>query len=130
LYKGKSRLCKKLFHSFDKDLLTWALSVKVGDYISTCEGCNRKVASIGYFWNNEGLWQRGKKNRNWFLSEVVFTDSNGRKHYCPGGGCASPKESNEMIINRFKEHWSITVELDEFGDFSVPPEFAAVPSDI
>lgn len=63
---------------------------------------NRKVVDSEVEWVNEGTWSRGKSNRTWVISEVSFTDTNGRLHHCPGGGCAYPKETNEAIISYFK----------------------------
>lgn len=41
LWKGKKRLAIKLGikNRRHQELITWALSIKPGDYIATCEGC-------------------------------------------------------------------------------------------
>ena|SRR3990167_3926368 len=101
-YKGKKRLAKKALSARHLKSIKWALSVKVGDYIGTCEGCNRKVAEINPIWDNEGKYHRRKSNRAWFIGEVEFTDTHGRFHNCPGGDCAYPKETPEHITNYFR----------------------------
>ncbi len=121
LYKGKKRICLKHLCSEFKRLLKWALTINVGDYIATCEGCNRKVAKIEYIWYNEALWRgKNKPNAHWWLAEVALTDTNGRYHVCPGGGCALPKETVEQIKSYFKNDWNEDVELDEFGEIVKP----------
>lgn len=96
LYVGKKRLCHP-FISYDEPLLRWACSVKPGDYIATCEGMNRKVAEVVPEWRNHGFYTSDKRNSHWFLQEIRFTDTRERWHYCPGGGCALPKESPETV---------------------------------
>lgn len=111
LWKGSKRLAKRLLgrRAFSINnpnnhvrLLRWALTIKEGDYIATCEGCNRKVADIEVGWNNEGFWSRSKPNNTWVVSEVGFTDTRGRIHYCPGGGCAYPAETPEEVTAYFR----------------------------
>jgi hypothetical protein len=120
LWRGKKRLAKKMLgpRAFSIDnpnrtvrLLRWAMTIKPGDYIATCEGCNRQVASIEPQWKNEGRWRRCKLNKTWFLSEVCFTDTRGRLHYCPGGGCAYPKETPEEVTQYFRE-WAAPGQED------------------
>jgi len=112
LYKGKKRLAKKLLAPRRQKLLLWALSIKPGDYIATCEGCNRKVEKIEESWANEGGWRRGKPNKTWVLNEVVFIDTNGRMHHCPGGGCAYPAETPEEVVDYHKE-WAFYEKREE-----------------
>jgi len=101
LWRGKSRLAKK-FIGRSRSILEWAIGISPGDWIGTCEGCNRQVKEIEYIWENEGDFRRMKKNKTWVLFEVEFFDSKGGSHYCPGGGCAFPKQSSEMIEDYYK----------------------------
>lgn len=106
LWKGKKRLAKRMLGSRLGSrfrLLTWALTIKEGDYIATCEGCNRKVTKIEVDWRNEGIWRRSRANKTWFVDEVCFTDTRGRLHFCPGGGCAYPAETPEEVTAYFRE---------------------------
>lgn len=108
LWYGKKRLAKRLVRegtSYTR-LLRWGLTIKPGDYIATCEGTNRKVAEVEIEWKNEGRWRRGKPNKTWFLFEIVFTDTRGGWHYCPGGGCSSPAEPPE-VVNRYLTNYAL-----------------------
>ncbi len=105
LYRGKKRLCMRHIPSMDREILRWALSVKPGDYIGTCFGYNSKVTEIVPMWRNEGKYYRNKKNKNWFLEEVRFTDTKGRWHFCPGGGCAFPPETPKFITEYFLNYY-------------------------
>lgn len=106
LFIGKTRICRPLIRA-DEELLLWACSIKPGDYIATCEGTNRKVAEVVPHWQNVGRWLNckvidnkvvnGRTNKHWYMDEVRFTDTHGRWHYCPAGGCALPKETPEEI---------------------------------
>jgi len=122
-YKGKKRLAKKLLGK-QLWLIKWALTIKPGDYIATCEGCNRKVTEVEYDWINEGLFRRGKKNKTRVICEVRFTDTNGQWHNCPGGGCAYPAETPEQVTAYFKEIttcWPEKYEKMEVGTFATDP---------
>lgn len=101
LWYGKKRLALK-FIGWDRKILAWAMSVKPGDFIATCEGCNRRVTEVQPKWANEGYWKRGKPNRTWIVHEVQFTDSHGRWHYCPGGGCAYPKQTPAEVTAYYR----------------------------
>jgi len=103
LYKGKKRLAKKRLPVWSRRILQWALTIKSGDYIGTCEGCNRKVAEIELIYVNEGEFYRCKPNKTRLLHEIEFTDTRGQLHFCPGGGCAFPKETNEQITRLWSE---------------------------
>lgn len=106
LWRGKKRLAKKVLgrlNSRSNTLIQWALTVKPGDYIATCEGCNRQVAKVEPSWYNVGQWLHGRPNKTYFLHEVVFTDTRGRMHPCPGGGCAYPAETPEEVTKYFRE---------------------------
>lgn len=103
IWRGKKRLAIKLgSHKPDHiEMMVWAMSIKPGDYINTCGGCNRQVAEIEPRWENEGHWSRSKPNKTWVLFEVGFTDVRGQYHICPGGGCAGPKYSlDELMIEK------------------------------
>lgn len=104
LYRGKKRYAKRLYPGRSEQLLLWALSVKPGDYIATCEGCNRQVVSKEIDRANEGHWNRNRPNKTSVIHEVVFTDTRGRWHYCPGGGCAYPAETPEQVTQYFREY--------------------------
>lgn len=119
IYNGKKRVAYKYIVKSYIPILKWALTVNVGDYIATCEGCNRKVASIKYEFTNIG------KQR--VLNEVVFEDTNGGIHYCPGGGCAYPKETRDQVV-AYQDHlladtelckgWGfVKHEVDEYGEY-------------
>lgn len=110
LYKGERAIAIGYFRERGprlRKLLKWALTVKVGDYIGTCEGCNRQVEEIEPIFIDVMEFQdsdeeEGTETGTQILYEVMFTDTNGRFHYCPGGGCAYPKESPEQVTNYFK----------------------------
>lgn len=104
LYKGKKRLAKRFLRGGDQRILLWALSVKPGDYIATCEGVNRKVAEVEPEWINEGWWCRSKPNKTRILREVRFTDTRGRWHHCPGGGCAYPAQTPEEVTDYWRDY--------------------------
>jgi hypothetical protein len=108
LWTGKSRLGKKIVGRYRK-ILEWAVTIEPGDWIATCEGCNRQVTDIEIYWINEGLsrttrnYEAGhRKNKTWAVEEVRFTDTRNRWHSAPGGGCAFPKETNEQIEAYYK----------------------------
>ena len=114
LWSGKKRLAKKHLKegSYFTKLLEWAVTVKPGDYIFTCEGNNRKVASVELIWENEGRWNRNRENKTYFLSEVCFTDTHGTIHYCPGGGCASGAKDPKKISDSLIRHYQAMQESD------------------
>ncbi len=113
LWVGKKRLAMRRMPAQHRRLMQWALSVKPGDYVGTCEGCNRKVAKIDFVdWVNEGTW-RGRPNKTWFVSEVSFEDTHGRLHHCPGGGCAYPPETPEAVTSYFRG-WAFDKGSEEF----------------
>ena len=93
-------------------MLRWALTIKPGNYIATCEGCNRQVVSVEHRWENVGWWTRCRPNKTWLLSEVCFTDTHGGMHWCPGGGCAYPAETPEEVTSYFRE-WSAIGREDQ-----------------
>lgn len=120
LYRGKKRYCWPWLSC--RDLLNWAISVKVGDYIATCTGFNEKVAKIEYVWSNVGWYHREKMDNNWFLNEVIFHNATGGVHYCPGGGCALPRQSNEKIVSYYQNDWPLVPPppLTENGELADP----------
>lgn len=128
LYKGDRSIAIEYFRQ-DRDgnkyyrnkrkLLKWAMSIKVGDYIATCEGCNRKVTEIEpeyveletYLDEESDLGrlvfgERVEPTGTLVLDEVRFTDTNGRWHHCPGGGCAYPAETPEQVTKYFTD-WAV-----------------------
>ena len=103
-WRGKSRLAKKYYGR--SKILDWAISINPGDWIATCEGCNRQVANIEYEWCNVGDWFKKPRDAStWVLREVIFTDTHGTTHCCPGGGCALPRESIEAI-EAYQKEWA------------------------
>lgn len=92
------------------------MTIKPGDYIGTCEGTNRKVATIEIDWRDDGDWRRSKPNGTRWIHEVIFTDTNGGMHWAPGGGCAFPAEPpqkvTERIVNRAR--WTLNGGLDKW----------------
>jgi len=114
LYAGKKRLAMRMLPALHRRLIEWALTIKPGQYIGTCDGCNRKVAKIDFVeWRNEGLWRRSRPNKTWFVAEVTFEDTHGYLHHCPGGGCAYPAETPEEVTRYFRE-WAFAKESEEF----------------
>ena len=102
IWRGKKRLAMKAMTRQRRKLMEWAVSIKPGDYIATCEGCNRKVAKIDFVgWANEGD-RRRRPNKTRFVFEVAFEDTHGRLHYCPGGGCAYPAETPQQVTDYFR----------------------------
>lgn len=128
LWVGKKRLCYPLIRIFDEEMLRWACGVKVGEYIGTCEGHNRKVAAIDPDWSNVGSWRgRGEKRlQHYFLREVVFTDTKGSWHYCPGGGCAFPAETPEQITEDKRSFYSAVLndEIEYYKDDLIKQQYA------
>jgi len=96
LWRGKKRLALS-FLGKRISIIDWALGLKGGDYVATCEGCNRRVKEINTLWINEGRFKRCKPNKTLIVYEVEVIDSNDNSHYCPGGGCVFPKQSVEEI---------------------------------
>lgn len=86
-----------------RDLLRWAATRSPGDIYNGCDFFNHKVDRIESWYctvieDDEfgpcmGTYKR-KENLegqiNWVFLEVVFFNSDGTSHTCPGGGCASP----------------------------------------
>lgn len=97
IYKGKKRLAKKLLYSRKKRLLEWAVTLQPGDWVASCEGCNRQVKDVTVTWVNEGEFNRGKPNKTWVVWEVEVLDTAGGFHTAPGGGCVMPPESVKEI---------------------------------
>lgn len=91
----------------DLELINWALTIKPGDYIATCEGCNRKVEEVNVWWESKTDFPHIQEyphldEKGYFIYEVEFIDTNGRIHVCPGGGCALPKETPEEVTEYFR----------------------------
>lgn len=119
LFKGKKRLALKRINTRHREILTWALSVKPGDYVASCEGTNRKVAKVKPIWRNEGEFMRGNPNRTYFLDEVIIEDTHGRWHTIPG--CATYPETPEEVT-AYQREWAI-----EWGTESVNSWFKDNP---
>ena len=103
LWRGKKRIALKWLASWEKPQLEWAINIKPGDWIGTCNGCNRQVVDIQYRWYSSRCYNPcGTNIKTQIISEVRFEDTNGRWHYCPGGGCAFPVESIDEIESYYK----------------------------
>jgi len=105
---------RKLDGRRTRRLFKWALEVKEGDYIGTCEGCNRKVTEIeaDFIDVNEFREKPHTGPETFILYEVQFTDTNGRWHHCPGGGCAYPAKTPEQVTAYFRE-WAFYEKREE-----------------
>lgn len=127
LYRGKRRFNAK-FIRYTAKHLSWALDLKPGDYVATCEGCNRQVKEIQISWSNTGDFNKNwhKKNtkesrqtQHWFINEITVIDTHGNSHGV--GYCCYPKETRQQVIDFFKECYLQDVEADEFGEvFNLP----------
>jgi len=119
IYKGKKRIALKGTSMWMRKVFNWLINTKPGDYVATCEGCNRKIAKIEY------KVVRYRKHQT--ISGGSITDTNGRNHSCPGGGCALPPETPEEINayqdamnadEAFCKRWGfVKRDIDEFGEF-------------
>ena len=129
LWKGKRRLFMPKFRN-QYTLYEWALSIKVGDYVAVCDGCNRKVKEIKYIAERLPIYRSWKKidacfdvlkciperRKGYYIKEIIMVDLNGNQHIFPGGGCVLPKETNEEIYSFHKEI-GCDIRLDEFGEY-------------
>lgn len=113
LYRGKKRLAMWMYNPHLKRFMTWALSVKVGDYIFNGTA-NSRVEDFYFIWANEGAWRRCKKSRNWFLEDVIFKTNNGWAAANSLFECG-PAKSVDEIRSLYKNLFNVDVELDEFG---------------
>ena len=115
LFKGDAKIAAQHFvDKWPRDLLLWALDVRVGEYMATCEGCNRKIASKELIYVDADQygdedWEQDDDTQ--ILHEVTFIDSRERYHTCPGGGCAYPKETPEQVTPYFKD-WAFNEEVE------------------
>ena len=107
IWTGRKRKAFKHIWKRRVPILNWAISINPGDWIATCEGTNRQVKNIEYHWITLG-------QRTSVLFEVVFTDAHDTIHYCPGGGCALPRESIEAIEAYYK-NWIKAAEDNSFA---------------
>lgn len=118
LWKGRKREAKRLLGGVKRqEQLRWAMSIEPGDYIGTCDGCNRQVTDVEIGVSNAGTWLRGRAGRTEVVTEVRFTDSLGNWHFCPGGGCAYPPKTPEAVTEYFRG-WAYNSEdmlRDWFG---------------
>lgn len=118
-YYGKKRSVVNKYGSHRRKILKWAITIRPGDYIATCQGYNSKVISIEYFWRDYRVSETGKVcklRRGRMLYEVCFKVTGGLFHYAPGGGCAGPKETNEQIIAFHVDNGYGVPKLNEFGE--------------
>jgi len=119
MWKGKKRIALKGTSKWMRTVYKWLLNAKPGDYVATCEGCNRKIAKIEY-----EVIQYGKHR---VLNGGGITDTHGRWHSCPGSGCALPPETREQLAayqdamnadEAFCKEWGfVKREIDEFGEY-------------
>ena len=118
LYQGDRRAAVEYFRTsrgrYNRSLFKWALEVEVGDYIGTCEGCNRKVTEIEPQFVNANYFRENPHTgpETFVLYEVQFTDTNGRWHHCPGGGCAYPAETPKEVTTYFRQ-WAFNEKREE-----------------
>lgn len=110
IWQGNSKLARK-YSSYDP-MLSWAITIKKGDWVGACDGCNRQVADIQYEWSNVGSYFiKPRQTNTWVLTDVIFVDTHGRKHYTIPGHCVFPKQSCQEIENYFRS-WIECVEED------------------
>jgi len=112
LYHGKWKYVRRYYKGNQIALINWALSLKPGDYFSSCAGHNRQVKSTRPHWSNDGRFRYGRTNKHWFIWSVEIIDTLNGFHKCDGSGCAMPAESNETIMNNYRE-W---IELPHFSE--------------
>lgn len=127
LFKGSEQTAAPHFlKKWPRELLLWALDIKIGDYFASCEGCNRKITAkelvyveahqytpqpeLGDYDDGRG-WNFEDKETQ-ILHEVIFTDNRGRWHHCPGGGCALPQETPEEVTAYHRE-WAFDDKYPE-----------------
>jgi hypothetical protein len=102
IYRGKWKYARRHYWEGKLKLVTWALTLKPGDYFASCVGCNRQIKSIKVQWQNDGYYMYERYNKHWFINNIVLEDTKGRVHYVDSGGCALPAESNETIYRYFE----------------------------
>lgn len=116
LFRGDKATALKYFgnRARDAELLLWALDVKPGEYIATCEGCNRRVAESKPRYTYVHVYVEGvpETDETQVLHEVRFTDTKGKWHHCPGGGCAHPKQTPEEVTE-YQSEWAFDPEYPE-----------------
>ena len=108
LYRRFSRLkYLRWFHSYDRDLFKWLLGLKPGDLIGACTGLNHVVAEIKPY--------RRSTSRGWYINEIRVTDTEGRWHWAPGGGCVCRPYSREEIVTSARDFAPMVDALGENG---------------
>lgn len=88
---------KRMFSSYERELFRWLLTLKPGDIVGTCTGFNHVMAEVRVY--RQFIGHRG----GWFISSIRVTDTEGRWHWAPGGGCVSRPYSREEIIDFARE---------------------------
>lgn len=111
IYKGRKRIAKKKLDKYDWKWINFFAQLKVGDWIHTCEGFNRRIESIEYDWARIGP-------KTSVIYDIVFTDSNNRCHFVSGAGCVFPKVSNQEIIDYWMDNWLNTEDSWGFADYA------------
>lgn len=101
IYRGKIRLAKAAIGNKNFREITEACSLKIGDYIGTCEGFNRKIHKIEYSWMNLNQELGHKPGRTEVIYEVNFVDRNGGMHFFPSPGCVNAPKKPEDIQRWF-----------------------------
>lgn len=110
---------RKAWHSLSKQQrknLRWAVTLKPGDIVASCEGFNcivasatvikiYKTGSVGYAYCSTG--------NGWIINEVEVIDTNGLIHYFPS--CLYRPETVAEIMCWWNDMQSITSEKDKFG---------------
>lgn len=100
IYYGRRRKIKHHPH-FEERVMEF-LKYRPGDFISSCECFNRRIASIEYEW-----YRIGRKTRR--LNDIVFYDTRGYAHLLSGMGCVSHPETNEQI----RAYWTERANMPE-----------------
>lgn len=102
-YHGKKRVVCKTFNLQFRRVMAWAVNVKPGDYISTCQGCNRKVELVRLLRVNIG-------RRTRVAIDADFVDTHGCHH--DPVTCAGPPWTVAQVISNFRSY----KQLRDFPD--------------
>ena len=100
-----------------RELLEWAGTRKPGDIFSACDGYNHVIKEIIPLYehklhlsNEFGFLEifgdsctenRLDKTSHWIIREFQFNNEDGSTFICPGGGCAVPPFTAQMIREQF-----------------------------
>lgn len=94
--------------------MKWATSLKPGDLINQCFSYpfNDRVAKI------ISIDRMPFGRRGWIIESVTIEGTDGRWHYCPGGGCVSPPlsvlEIKRIILSSAKNEGELRVNLENY----------------